>query len=82
MKEKELFSFIGMGPAALIAPNSALVGFGPNTVKDSRKRATHDARKIPTLGYDISEGSGFFSSPAFCFSRSRYDSPLILITTL
>jgi hypothetical protein len=51
-------------------------------VKDSRKGATHDARKIPTLGYDISEGSGFFSSPAFCFSRSRYDSPLILITTL
>jgi len=29
MKENELFSFIWTGPAALIAPDSALVGFGP-----------------------------------------------------
>jgi hypothetical protein len=27
--------------------------------------------KSPPLGYDASEGSGFFSNPAFCFSRSR-----------
>jgi hypothetical protein len=27
--------------------------------------------KSPPLGYDASEGSGFFSSPAFCFSRNR-----------
>jgi transposase len=27
--------------------------------------------KSPPLGYDASDVSGFFSSPAFCFSRSR-----------
>jgi hypothetical protein len=30
MKENELFSFIWTSPAALIAPDSALVGFRPS----------------------------------------------------
>ncbi len=34
------------------------------------------------LGYGAVGGSGFLSNPAFCFSRRRYDSPLMLITTL
>lgn len=29
LKENELFAFMWMGPTALIAPGSALVGFGP-----------------------------------------------------
>jgi hypothetical protein len=48
----------------------------------TEKRPLTMLEKSPPLGYDPSEGSGLFSNPAFCFSRSRYDSPLILITTL
>jgi hypothetical protein len=38
--------------------------------------------KSPPLGYEAMGASGFLSKPAFCFSRKRYDSPLMLMTTL
>ena len=36
----------------------------------------------PPPGYEALDGSGFLSNPAFWFSRRRYESPLMLTTTL
>jgi hypothetical protein len=37
--------------------------------------------KSPPPGYEARGGSGFLSHPAFCFSRRRDESPLMLSTT-
>ena len=37
--------------------------------------------KSPPPGYEALGGSGFLSNPAFCVSRRRYESPLMLSTT-